>query len=145
MTLGFKTKFADGEPTLFEEKILAGVNRFVPNYALDPKIHSLREDPNNRWKAGKNIQMATGVRTKNYRQFNKDIPELATCKSTQRIFMTYDWCLEITVGGRELDTAEIAQLIKNDGVSYDQFINWFFPKDIDEWSGKIIHWTDFKY
>ena len=145
MILGFKTHLQDGMPTFFEQKIKLGIG--IPQlWGIDiPKIHSLREDVHDRWQAGNSIQMAYDVRTKNYRQFNNDIPELSTCKSTQEIFMTYNWCVEISVDDRYLHRKEIEQLIDNDGLTERQFVDWFFPKGKTKFSGKIIHWTDFKY
>jgi hypothetical protein len=132
MILGFKQKFKDGTPTNFESKILTG-----------EKIHSLREG--DRWRAGKSIQMAFGVRTKKYRQFNINNPELQTCISRQRIFMTHTYEIEITIGYKYLMPHEIDLLIKNDGLTRQQFIDWFFPNKKDEWIGEIIHWTNFRY
>lgn len=156
MILGFKQKFADGTPTNFKSKIANGtmLNPTVTNFwchlpkDFAYKIHTLREDPFNRWKAGKSIQMAYGVRTKQYEQFNKGIEELEKCVSTQRVFMTYQgWVgsLEITVGNKYLMPEEIDLLIKNDGLTHKEFMNWFFPKGVEEWGGKIIHWTNFRY
>lgn len=47
MILSFKPQF--------RQKILDGT-----------KIHTIRDDPNDRWQAGKIIHAATGVMTKNY-------------------------------------------------------------------------------
>ncbi len=47
MVLGFKERFVG--------RILSGV-----------KIHTIREDGHNRWRVGRRIEFATGVRTKNY-------------------------------------------------------------------------------
>jgi hypothetical protein len=74
MILGFKTHFPDGTPTDFERKILEG-----------EKIHTLRLG--HRWKPGTPIQMANGVRTTKYRQFNKKRPDLAVCKSVQTFWL----------------------------------------------------------
>ncbi len=134
MILGFKEKFADGTLTEFEKKILAGT-----------KIHSLRKG--DRWRAGMSIQMAHGVRTKKYRVFNNNMERLQVCTGVQDIFMTYNgWALEITIDGYyNSNASEINALIQNDGVNRQRFLNWFLPKGKDEWSGQIIHWTNFKY
>jgi len=58
MILGFKTKTKDGRYTNFVEKIEKG-----------EKIHTIREDKLNRWRAGRIIHAAVGVRTNEYRQF----------------------------------------------------------------------------
>ncbi|HEY9362182.1 MAG TPA: hypothetical protein VIQ00_02890 [Chitinophagaceae bacterium] len=132
MILGFKQQFPDNTPTNFKEKILSG-----------EKIHSIRAG--NRWKPGMSIQMAYGVRTKNYKQFNYCRSKFERCVSVQRIFITYECELEITVGMNELTPMQIAKLIKNDGLTRDQFIDWFLPEKVSEFSGQIIHWTDYQY
>lgn len=140
MVLGFKTKNpVTGQDTRFEELIL---NNF--------KIHSLRKG--DRWKAGMSIQMATGVRTKNYRQFNAFRLDLQLCKGVQTI--QFD-CIKspvkelknvykIFVDGRELSHDEKIKLSWNDGfASFSDFIDWFeYEKEFPD---QIIHWTDFRY
>ncbi len=118
----------------FKEPIISGT-----------KIHAIRDDKTNRWKAGKVIHMATGVRTKQYECFN-----IAECVSTQRIFITKEWTLEVSIDHRELSPSEILTLAKNDGFEgIADFENWFVPLiDKDEnlcYSGKLIHWTDKRY
>ncbi len=161
MTLGFKQTFPWGEPTYFREKIiLAGCNatpgvqvlcdfsegfQRLPKVNLYPKLHTFRADPHDRWKAGRKIEMVyRGAGYKILDHFNKDIPELGTCISTQNIQIIRDphfGCL-IQVDGRQLGMATIQDLVQNDGFnSTDDFLKWF-KKD---WSGKIIHWTDFRY
>ena len=132
MILGFKQQFTDKTPTNFKEKILSG-----------EKIHSIRAG--DRWMPGMSIQMAYGVRTKKYDQFNKDHNDLERCKDVQEIFITCDFNLEITVDDKYLMPWEIDKLIKNDGLTRLGFIGWFFPKGKWDFSGQIIHWTDFKY
>ena len=104
------------------------------------KIHSLREDKHNRWRAGTKIHMATGVRTPKYKCFR-----IEHCVSVQRIEIGYsDFVEDITVkiDGRMLLVEEILQLALNDGFKgvFDFFI-WFS----EGFEGKIIHWTDYKY
>jgi uncharacterized protein YqfB (UPF0267 family) len=129
MLLGFKKRF--------EEPILEGT-----------KIHTLREDVNNRWKRGNKIHFATGVRTKDYHQFKE-----GEVVSTQRVFMTYAYgCdLEISIDGKELNSFREKEILAlNDGFdSWMEFFEWFYAAikaDPDEqFSGKIIHWTDLRY
>lgn len=135
MILGFKQQFADGTPTDFERKILTG-----------EKIHSIRAGE--RWYAGMSIQMAFGVRTKNYRQFNKGIDNLSTALHVQKVFMTYagHGLPDIVIGMLNyLTPAETLKLIANDGLTKEQFIAWFFPGGKGNLKGQVIHWTDFKY
>lgn len=135
MILSFKDKFV--------EKILSG-----------EKIHTIREDKHHRWKPGNKIHFATGIRTKNYKQFFE-----GECKSVQRIIIKCVWdvCPNVTVfiDGKELKAEQLISLVKNDGfntynfmgLNLQDFFEFFFPvmgKD-KIYVGIIIHWTDFKY
>lgn len=127
MVLGFKQQF--------KEPILSGT-----------KIHTIREDKNDRWHAGCIAHMATGVRTKQYEQFAK-----MEIVSTQDIFMTYGWCLEISIDGKYVyGHVQRVQIAQNDGFeNYKYFEDWFYKvikesKD-DCFSGKLIHWTNHRY
>lgn len=106
------------------------------------KIHSIREDKHDRWKAGRKIHGATGVRTKNYNCFFEDV-----CKSIQKIEIQHTVILgtrlsRITIDGVLQSTEQIEKLAINDGFkNRDDFFKWF-DKD---YTGKIIHWTDFRY
>lgn len=121
MVLGFKEEF--------EEPI-----------NLCSKIHTIRKDEHNRWKAGNSIQFATGVRTKNYKQFAAGI-----CVSTQTIEIKWEHYAIIFIDGKKLTDEEVKELAENDGFSSEAaFLCWdaWFKKDF---KGKIIHWTDKKY
>ena len=106
MTLGFQTKWKNGKPTYFIEKILSSISYVIPlnefyqlfdllkdkgyvnvlQYAeCDPKHHTIREDNTNRWKAGRLIHFVIGNRTKKRFQFAPVIPVI----STQTIFFNY--------------------------------------------------------
>ncbi|UCJ05923.1 hypothetical protein KTO58_19840 [Chitinophaga pendula] len=116
-------------------------SQFVEPILTGKKIHTIRGvKSENRWMPEKRIHFCTGMRTKKYKCFH-----LGSCSGLQSIFMTYlRGCIEISVDERYLYRNEIDQLIVNDGLTYDEFIAWFF-KDTDEFSGYIIHWTDFRY
>jgi hypothetical protein len=144
MVLGFKTKFPNGKPTEFVEQILLGA-----------KIHTMRLG--SRWREGMRIQMATGVRTKRYQQFNKNLPELWFCKATQDFKFTSEggiielW-IETTDGWRRMVCGStLASLVAlQDGLSNaDALFEWFTPalkaSASGEIHGQIIHWTSFKY
>lgn len=179
MILGFATKFPSGKLTNFQNKILAGVgrrllgNRSFEYYPSEgnpeniklwtPKIHTLRQG--SRWRAGMSIQMATGVRTNKYEQWNVGIEGLDVCNGVQEIKIsirsylispsgTYHspYCffilgntvhiLKITVDGRPLKAEEQMKLIMNDGFdNHIEFMHWFKKP----FTGQIIHWTRFKY
>lgn len=132
MVLGFKD--------FFVKPILDGI-----------KIHSIRSDSHDRWKAGKKIHFATGIRTPNYLQFKLDV-----CKGIEwitiinrdeliylRIFdeKRFSYISGEYTYGRNL----FYNLAYNDGLSGLAFKNWFVPRKNDKYTGKIIHWTDFRY
>lgn len=149
MTLSFKTKWPNGEPTYFPEKIMKSIGYHTLGHQFDlkvsknckPKIHSIREDKPNRWKAGNNIHPVIGNRTKNRFQFAPVIP----CVSVQKIKIKYNKkgaFLNITIDGKVISFNTIKQLAYNDGFeSPRQFLNWFNS----DFTGKIIHWTNHKY
>lgn len=126
MILGFKTVFPWGKPTRFVDKIISEI-----------KIHSIREDQHGRWKPGRSIQFATGVRTKSYNQFLE-----GECKSTQKITISPErW---VKVDDRELSWTQTCDLAERDGFdSVDEFFRWF--RDYGLCTLTLIHWTDFKY
>ena len=139
MILGFK------ESLNFKQKILAGI-----------KKHTLRTDKKDRWKAGRIIHMATGVRTKAYNQFNKHRKDLSRCISTQKveIFRYLGNQRFIKVDDRALGFEETKEFAISDGFdNWEAIFDWFTPVDkskpIEEqenyWEGKVIHWTNKKY
>lgn len=126
MILGFKKQF--------EAPILEGT-----------KIHTIREDSPDRWGAGQLIHFATGSQTKNYNCFKE-----GQCISTERVFMTFDYMLHVSIGLRELYMPEKKILANNDGFKdLKEFEDWFYPiiakSEKKCFSGKIIHWTDLRY
>ena len=130
MIFGFKKQF--------EQKIIEG-----------SKIHTIREDPHDRWKPGRKIHFATGIRTPNYNEFKR-----GGCISIEFIKILY---FEDGPNVYTGDTAEsvmpfyipehygldqMKAFVKNDGFSsVSDFFKWFNKDFI----GKIIHWTDFRY
>ena len=164
MILPFSTKL-NGKPTYFVERIHKGIRadymlapvdpgiHYPSNYnfgakdKLPAKLHTIREDKNNRWKVGTKIDFFINCRQKDMFRFAPVLPVI----SIQRVFMTYlPQCgngFQVSIGGRELNPFEIEVLAVNDGFdSVEEFENYFISvmKD-DEFSGKLIHWTDFKY
>jgi hypothetical protein len=127
--------------------ILAFKPQFPAAILAGTKIHSMRTDAHNRWHAGNSIQMATGVRTKAYHQFNAQHPHLQQCISTQQVTITYHKHGNISgpsvqVNGRQLNALEVHDLAINDGFpNIIQFFDWFNTN----YTGKIIHWTGKRY
>lgn len=179
MILPFSTQL-NGKPTYFVEKIHKGFRlkeiimkaaidpsiHYPPNYnyvakdKLSHKIHTIREDKNERWKPGTKIDFFINCRQKNMFRFAPVLPVV----SVQEIFMTRRGSLlEISIakvgsyiGGNDfqLNAKQIEELALNDGFdNYEDFSKYFI--DVIEkngkatgkylFSGKIIHWTDLKY
>ena len=121
----------------FKHKILEG-----------SKIHSMRLDMNNRWKAGKAIEMWHNS------PFNKKANPHEFIKSkvvsTQKVRLYRYGSLFVAVDDRPLTTGEIKELAINDGFdTVNEFAEYFVPVvsngDPAVWEGKIIHWTDKRY
>lgn len=168
MILSFKTKINE-KPTYFVEKIHSGILQNLKdqlvnltllsfknqNFDVDklatcePKLHTIRKDEKDRWKAGVLIDFFINARQKNMFRFAPQIPVV----STQKIYMSYAFndIIEITIGGRYIHNfKEKEQLAFNDGFdSYEDFFNYFYPiiksSENEFYSGKIIHWTDLRY
>lgn len=147
MILSFKTHI-DVKPTHFVEKILACSPLCYSFYK--PKKHTIRKGM--RWKAGMDIHMATGVRTKKYCRFNGGEIGLDKVISTQRIEIRYENrhsdFPNIYIDGRQFsifqkaDIPVLERLAINDGFdSFGKFLDWFS----EDFEGQIIHWTDETY
>lgn len=124
MILPFKPQFKDA--------ILQGV-----------KIHTIREDRYNRWKPGMKIHFSTGVRTKNY-----DCFKIGEVKSIQQIEFVW-WnhinsvACTIWIDNKELLSMDI--LAERDGFRDKyEFLNWPGWR-LQNFKGKLIHWTEFQY
>ncbi|MGB4776132.1 MAG: hypothetical protein WBP45_13215 [Daejeonella sp.] len=130
--------------------VLGFKKRFEAPIKVGTKIHTIREDAKDRWRPGLLIHMATGTRSKYYNCF-KETP----CISYQRIVMHLDTSNEgdiaIAIGGKMLiKDEEYERLAINDGfLNFSDFKKWWLPELAqrihNRYSGKIIHWTDFRY
>jgi len=130
-------------------------NQFAERFAqvwtgwgpVQPKLHTIREDKQGRWKPGMMIHPVLFNRSKNQFQF----APVLICKGVQRIFMTpsrLDGFFEVTVGNTELTPIQIHGLALNDGFdTASEMERYFFPDRTEhtEWSGWIIHWSNLKY
>jgi hypothetical protein len=175
MILSFKTKI-ENKPTYFIEKIWQSIienyktaNKYFPpqlyyecldkgflnmNF-FEPKLHTIREDKNNRWKAGNKIDFFINARQKNMFRFAPVLPvvsiqevEMIWFDEEIRLVNIYidgecyvqNYGIEFNSSNQRQERME--QLAKNDGFdSVEDFLNYFNT----DFTGKIIHWTDFKY
>ena len=106
---------------------------------FNPKHHTIRTDPHNRWKPGTKIHMVLWNRTAKRFQF---VPVLEV-KSVQEIEIVNKDLRGVRINKEKwLMADEIQRLALNDGFdSMDDFFA-YFHKDFE---GKIIHWTDLTY
>jgi len=120
--------------------VLSFKEQFIPKILDGSKIHTIRRDAERRWQKGKKIHFATGVRTKDYRQFHEGV-----CKFNQAIHIeaaTRTIHLGLNGGMHNLSDKGIDLLAKNDGFdTTEAFWEWFS----EDFSGVIVHWTDFVY
>lgn len=180
MILPFSTKLND-KPTYFVEKILTGLlhsglvaepdfDSICPSwvivrtndikYRIDfdhtiihkPKLHTIREDKNNRWKVGNRIDFYINARQKNMYRFAPYLPVVrvqnieikyvpfGNNKQAARPFVKVDGRLIYDVG--QTLWSQMKEFAENDG--FDS-VNDFFAYFNNDYTGKIIHWTDMKY
>ena len=171
MLLPFSTNI-NNKPTYFVEKIWAGfalnqidtsgvrlehidrayyevfgTSPFDYESDFKPKLHTIRRDVHNRWKQGMLIDYFINARKKNMFRFAPRIHAF----SKQRILMTYlPQCglgFRVSINGRELVEDEVEQLAFNDGFeAVEDFEDYFISQmQENQYSGKIIHWTNLKY
>lgn len=116
-----------------------------------PKIHTIREDKANLWKPGRKIHPVVFNQTKDRFQF----APVLECKSVQKIEIRYipempgRGCIKINGIFKSVfnsnfsdDKDFLNQLALNDGFNSIEDFFRFFNKDF---TGKIIHFTDFEY
>lgn len=126
--------------------VLSFKNQFVDKILDGSKIHTIREDKHNRWQVGSLINFATGVRTKDYKQFHQDIctgvQQIIIKPETKEIFIPqHDNSMTYVVNGK-MTPIGVYQLAIHDGFNHVSEFWEFFNKPFE---GNIIHWTDFKY
>jgi len=111
---------------------------FVRRIELLIKIHTIREDKTNRWYKGRLIHFWAG-NPRNVKNHPYQFKE-GKCKSTQKIEIK-NKCIYID-NREKLLSDKVKLLAIQDGFdSVNEFFEWF-NKDF---TGKIIHWTNFKY
>lgn len=183
MILPFSTQL-NGKPTYFVEKIWKGLfnqleldrpglpSEIYPKEYLEclqkelvnyedklPKLHTIREDKTNRWKAGMMIDFFINARTKKMFRFAPRISVVSTQKieivwtewtpgTLLKLVSIYidDECYVMNYE-KEFNSSKqrhqrIETLAYNDGFdTIEDFLAYFNT----DFSGKIIHWTDKKY
>lgn len=133
--------------------ILPFKEQFAAKIIDGTKIHSIRKDEHDRWKPGKIIHMATGVRTPKYKLISE-----TPCISVQWIGI--DIQAEIVTlwlgdnntnphGGSFafcLNEANLVSLAVNDGFeNIKEFFDFFRNQKSPDGAYKLIHWTHLTY
>lgn len=132
-----------GQPTGFEDKRKAG-----------SKIHTIRADKKGVWKKAEQAinsgRKYLSERVWTGRPYNSEQMEFGRQDriGLQSITMTYtsdDALPQAWVDGKQVP---VEQLAKNDGLSVEDFVEWFFGTKLysgNVFEGVIIHLTDFRY
>ena len=118
---------------------------------LSPKKHTIRIDKNNRWNIDREIDFFIGVRTKNMFRFAPKT-KVVSIQSIEIFKVAYvdtpytvkvnGKCYQVSIDGKCLLKSDIKALAVNDGFdTVLEFFEWFN----EDFSGKIIHWTNLKY
>lgn len=181
MILPFSTQL-NGKPTHFVERIHIGLiehnlwaggfdaifaHRGYSMNALNEKnakIHTIREDKNDRWKVGTNIDFFINCRQKDMFRFAPVLPVVSTQKiefiwkeNTENhtcLGTKFDRICTIKIDDNFYGDAyllndsvvsssyTIPTFANNDGFDTPDELFAYFNKNF---KGKIIHWTDFKY
>ena len=172
MILPFSTQI-NGKPTYFVEKILKSFDgkdcteddklmlkeaiylELLSPFKYDevkPKLHTIREDKNDRWKPGVMIDFFINARQPNMFRFAPRIHVFSVQKikivhflGEAHIYIDDSFYGEIFFNGnKEIDgyAVNIEELAINDGFDDAEDFIAYFNKDF---TGKIIHWTDLKY
>jgi len=130
--------------------ILSFKKQFVEKIKSGSKTHTIREDKKNRWKIGRKIHFATGVRTKNYNQFAEGV-----CTLVESIEIKYSYKYKQTIADVFVNNELLGQTIwfdsklKNSSFSVDMLVaNDGFTRTSDffEWfdkdfKGKLLHFS----
>lgn len=110
----------------------------------NPKIHTIREDKNDRWQVGKKIDFFINCRQKDMFRFAPVLPVV----SVQKVEIVYDKIFgknlfpDVLIDNVRLHPMKLDELARNDG--FDT-IEDFFAYFNEDFTGKIIHWTDLRY
>lgn len=133
--------------------ILAFKEQFKEPILKGTKIHTIRVDKNNQWSTGKKIHFATGVRTKDQKTFKE-----GRCKSTQNIVIRFEkdeegWGMQLFIDGLQgKGDYWFDDLPLNDGFKkFSDFYDFFLNSAVEMnplqkiFTGKIIHFTEFRY
>lgn len=180
MILAFSSKFPNdknvigGKPTLFLEKILAGLHglekfkgfTLKSKFPIDldfmetctPKVHTIRRDEGRIWNIGEQIHFVIDPRSKNRYQFTGQPFDVVL---TQKIEINYMNEINpiFTKDESKIKKGfynELEVFVDGNALNIKEIIQLAFNDGFDsaveffsyfnkDFSGKIIHWTPLKY
>jgi hypothetical protein len=129
--------------------ILSFKPKFIPLIQQGKKIHTIREG--NRWHEGMKIHFWKGSpRNQSAQPFQFGTGIALTIEDISIVNLRDETeTLIVQVGGSQLTQKEVEMLAINDGLTVEEFRNWFVPTphplSKKDFSGQIIHWTDSSY
>ena len=128
------------------------LDRFEGQILSGEKIHTLREDPHKRWKPGMSIQHWRGNPRNTHAKVKPYCFLEGECKGVQEVRIHiahtvpgYIVLIQNDDGWEPLSYDDHYNIARNDGLTIEEFREWFVPEDSPVWDGWIIHFTDFKY
>lgn len=151
-----------GKSTHFREKVIKGIGNYSCIYRefwdrTTPKIHTIRANYD-RW-AHNIAKINEGCFYLSLREWSgkpygskqNEIVQLHEPIGIQHIELKYhaaDDTITARIDGRDWLDADCYELAKNDGLTVEDFKEWFFgksPKGDTTFTGVIIHFTKFRY
>lgn len=106
---------------------------------LNPKIHTLRKDPENLWNAGADLRMVINKGNEDEFQFTPTLK----CTGIQLLDLKgVDSNIEVRIDGQLLSDEESHHFAVNDGFSNLRDLTSYFNGRVQ---AKIVHWTGFRY
>ena len=124
-------------------------DKFVADIKRGTKKHTIRTDKTRRWRKGIKIHFWRGSPRNKHAKIKPYSFDEGVCKGIEEIVIKRSSNLlqgfSVTVGGWGLTPEQIETLVKNDGLTIEQFRMWFIPSGTDMFVGRIIHWTDLRY
>jgi len=119
---------------------------------VKPKLHTIREDEKDRWAINNKIDFFINCRRKDMFRFAPVLPVVSIqsfeIKYHENTFMIYIDDKLFFFGNRDFTVNEfenysgMMKLVSNDGFdTIEDFCTYF----IEDFKGKIIHWTDLRY
>lgn len=110
---------------------------------LEPKLHTIRRDPEHLWKAGMDIQLVINQGQPDEFQFAPTI----RCQSVQRIQIDYSLLINpdgpaVFIDYELVDKETLVRLAINDGFATVADFFYYFN---EEFTGNLVHWSTLSY